>query len=185
MFNRCINKTMMFMAFTVVLLLQPAGAEEMTMQSSSSPPIQVPDDFRRQFVHLGSWVIPNQADPGHGVHDVYTEPETVDAYRKTGEFPEGATLVKEIRTIASGQLTTGNGMWASQPAVWFVMVKDVNGRYKDSGLWGDGWLGALYKADNPAVNVATSYQADCQGCHIPAAQTDHVFVQGYPTLQAR
>jgi len=194
MSHRCIHKTMLFMVFATAFLLHSAGADDRTMQSSADLPgdaaassvaIQIPADFRRRFVHLGTWVIPDKTAPGHGVHDVYTEPETVDAYRETGEFPEGATLVKEIRTVASGSLTTGDGIWASQPAVWFVMLKDGEGRYQDSALWGDGWVWALYKAGNPDVNVATSYQTDCLACHIPAAKTDHVFVQGYPTLQGR
>ena len=40
----------------------------------------------------------------------------------------------------------------------------------------------LVKADAPAKNVAVSYKADCMGCHVPAAKTDRVFIQGYPTL---
>ena len=41
---------------------------------------------------------------------------------------------------------------------------------------------SLFKADAPAKNVAVSYEADCMGCHVPAAKTDRVFIQGYPTL---
>jgi len=44
------------------------------------------------------------------------------------------------------------------------------------------WGWALFKADAPAKNVAVSYEADCMGCHVPAAKTDRVFIQGYPTL---
>ena len=35
-------------------------------------------------------------------------------------------LVKEIRKLESGTLITGHPVvWGSNPAVWFVMVKDV------------------------------------------------------------
>ena len=96
---------------------------------------------------------------------------------------DGATLVKEIRKLETSAMTTGNPVvWGSDAAVWFVMVKDAKGRFASNPLWGDGWGWALFKADAPAKNVAVSYAADCMGCHVPAAKTDRVFIQGYPTL---
>lgn len=153
------------------------------MANAPSLPIAVPESLRKNYVHLGSWLVADANAPGHGFHDVYTELSSVEAYRKTGRFPDGTTLVKEIRGIGSGTLTTGAAQWATEPGLWFVMVKDANGRFRDSPLWGDGWLWALYEAKAPTTNVATSYGEACQGCHIPAAKTDHVFVQGYPTLK--
>ena len=92
-------------------------------------------------------------------------------------------LVKEIRKLETSAMTTGNPVvWGSDAAVWFVMVKDAKGRFASNPLWGDGWGWALFKADAPAKNVAVSYEADCMGCHVPAAKTDRVFIQGYPTL---
>ncbi len=112
-----------------------------------------------------------------------TEKASAEHYRKTGKFPDGATLVKEIRKLETSAMTTGDPVvWGSDAAVWFVMVKDAKGRFASNPLWGDGWGWALFKADAPAKNVAVSYAADCMGCHVPAAKTDRVFIQGYPTL---
>jgi len=145
--------------------------------------INLPKNFRSEFVHLGSWAVTDEKSAAHGFHDVYTERKSLDHYRKTGKFPDGATLVKEIRKLETGPLTTGNPVhWAGSPAVWFVMIKDGKGRFPGNPLWEDGWGWAMYKSDDPLKNVATSYRADCQACHIPAAQTDRVFVQGYPLL---
>ena len=63
------------------------------------------DGFRTSMVHLGSWFVPE--GDASGFHDVYTEKETVEAFRKTGKFPDGATLVKELRASNSGTYTTG------------------------------------------------------------------------------
>lgn len=167
----------------VPLQTQAQVAPKPPPASTAGLPIAVPKDVRANYVHLGSWIVPDAKAPGHGFHDVYAPRKTVDAYRNTGQFVDGTMLVKEIRKIASGPLTTGQGSWAADPAVWFVMVKDAKGRHKNSPLWGDGWLWALYSADNPATNIAVSYANDCQACHIPAAKTDRVFVQGYPTLK--
>lgn len=173
-----------------VLLLSAAAVSAADTQdakpqpaSTQGLPLQVPADLRRSHTHLGSWLVADPKAPGHGFHDVYADPGSVDAYRKTGKFPDGAVLVKEIRQIGYGPMTTGQADWATQPAVWFVMVKDAAGRHRDSPLWGDGWLWALYDAKDPKTNVAVSYAKDCRSCHVPAAATDRVFVEGYPTLR--
>ena len=148
--------------------------------------ISLPKDFRTKFVHLGSWAVTDEASSARGLHDVYSERSTAEHFRKTGKFPDGATLVKEIRKLESGAMTTGNPvLWGSAPAVWFVMVKDTKGRFAGNPLWADGWGWALFKADDPKKNVAKSYEADCKGCHIPAEKTDRVYIQGYPTLSAK
>ena len=61
--------------------------------------IHVPQDYRLKWTHLGSWFVAGGTTGGNGtVHDVYTEPETVAEFRKTGKWPQWATLVKEIRS---------------------------------------------------------------------------------------
>jgi hypothetical protein len=144
--------------------------------------ISRPEGYRSDWVHLGSWVVPDEKAPGYGFHDVYTQPESVAAFRKNGAFPDGAVLVKEIRSVKTADLTTGTASWAGDPAVWFVMIKDGKNRFAANPLWGEGWGWALFKADNPEKNVATSYQKDCLACHVPAKDTDWVYLQGYPTL---
>jgi len=144
--------------------------------------ITLPDDFRTSMVHLGSWFVPE--GDASGFHDVYTEAETAKHYRRTGRFPDGATLVKELRSAKKGDYTTGKGVNYSTASIkqWFVMIKDTKGRFKDNPVWGDGWGWALFKTDNPSRNVATDYKKDCIGCHIPAKDNDWVYVEGYPTL---
>ena len=179
-------KTRMLCALLGAALAGPLWAADFSAYVDDTGQISRPEDVRTRFVHLGSWAVNDADSAARGFHDVYTEPETVEHYRKTGQFPDGATLVKEIRQLEQSDMTTGKGvMYGSAPAVWFVMVKDATGRFADNPLWGDGWGWALFKADDPAKNVATSYEADCMSCHVPAADTDRVFIQGYPTLGAK
>jgi hypothetical protein len=49
-------------------------------------------------------------------------------------------------------MTTGDAHWATDIKVWFVLIKDSKGRYKNNPLWGDGWGWALFK------QVATDYK---------------------------
>lgn len=147
--------------------------------------ISLPKDFRSRFVHLGSWAVVDDRS-SKGLHEVYTERKTVDQFRETGKFPDGATLVKEIRKLESGTPVPGHPViWGSSPLRWFVMVKDAKGRFPGNPLWADGWGWALFKADDPKTNVAKSYEADCKNCHIAAEKTDRVFIQGYPILGSK
>src|SRR3569832_791688 len=125
------------------------AATKPTSTSTSGLPLGVPKNLRASYVHLGSWIVPEEGAPGRGFHDVYTADTSVEAYRKASSFPDGTVLVKEIRTIRSGTMTTGQASWADDPAVWFVKVKDTAGRYKNSPQRGDGWLWSLYKASAP------------------------------------
>lgn len=145
--------------------------------------IRLPSDFRRHWSHLGSWLVDDAQAPGHGFHDVYAPPEAVAGYLKNGSFPDGSVLVKEIRRIGAGPKTTGPARWATEPAVWFVMVKDSVGRFPGNPHWGDGWGWALYEAGKPARNVSKSYAESCKTCHLPAVKTDRVYVEGYPSLR--
>jgi hypothetical protein len=145
--------------------------------------ISLPKDYRTTWRYLGSWAVPMKKAPGRGFHDVFTQPEAVEAYKKTGKFPDGTVLIKEIRKIQGGKMTTGQVYWAGDIDSWFVMVKDEKGRFKDNPNWGKGWGWALFKPADPQKNVSTNYQKDCFGCHIPAQKTDWVYMQGYPTLK--
>ena len=146
--------------------------------------IQLPDDFRENWVFLGTWSIASGNEDGgaSGFHNVYTQPEVVKAYRESGEFPDGAVLVKELLFTNSDDFTTGYVSYADEIEGWFVMVKDGVGRFPDNPLWGDGWGWSLFLADDPDTTVTQDYEADCIGCHIPAQDTDWIYVQGYPVL---
>ena len=76
------------------------------------------------------------------------------------------TLVKEIRSIKSGALTTGPGLWAGENKVWFVMVKDTKGRYAGNGNWGNGWGWALFEAKNRSVNASADHSNAGGGFHL-------------------
>ena len=65
---------------------------------------------------------------------------------------------------------------------WFVMIKDVKGRFRDNPQWGDGWGWALYKPDNRKKNVSRNYKTDCLTCHTSAKAKDWIYTAAYPTL---
>ena len=146
--------------------------------------IRRPKDYKTRWSHLGGFAVAKkEGETVSEIHDVYTQPENIDAYRRDGKFPDGAVLVKEVREASAERLTTGHAAWSTNVKVWFVMVKDEKGRFPENPLWGDGWGWSLYYADDPSKNVATNYKGDCLGCHIPAKGTDWIYTEGYPVLK--
>ena len=176
---------MVFSAFIGLMLSPAIAAEKFSPYVDLKGNISFPDGFRSSMVHLGSWFVPK--GDASGFHDVYTEKKTVEAYLKTGRFPDGATIVKELRASKLGNYTTGQGISHATSSIkqWFVMIKDTKGRFAGNLLWGDGWGWALYKPANKYKNISTDYKADCLGCHMPAKDKDWVYVEAYPVLHHR
>jgi hypothetical protein len=146
--------------------------------------LRVPAVYRTAYQFLGSWAV--AADQGQGskeVHVVYASPGTISAYRKSGRFPDGSVLVKEVFEATTGAMTTGNVSHAKILKDWFVMMKDSNNSHPDNKLWGDGWGWSWFDAAAPSKTTSTNYKVDCQTCHVPAQASDWIYVQGYPALK--
>jgi Cytochrome P460 len=87
--------------------------------------LHVPVDYRTRYRALGSWAIAADNEPGSKeMHFVYASPGTIDAYRKSGQFPDGAVLVKEVFAASTRGMTTGTASHADVLKGWFVMVWD-------------------------------------------------------------
>ncbi len=163
------------------------SAVDPTSAVDDSGNIQVPDvNYRKDWVALGTWAV--AADEGvlgsNGMHVVYTQEETISAYLETGQFPDGAVLVKELLGTETAEMTTGTISRASDIEGWFVMVKDSTGKFEETnGLWGEGWGWAYFGADNRVETTTTDYEGECLGCHVPAQDTDWIYTQGYPVLR--
>ena len=178
--------------FLIPVIALAAGEKQFSPYVDGRGNISLPSDFRAKWVHLGTWIVTSRAAlgqdlgptaPGTGLHEVYTQPESVRAYKKTGKWPDGTVIVQEVRSIQWDDLPTGHVMYAGEGAEWFVMVKDSRGRFKNNPIWGDGWGWALFRAADTKKNISTNYKNDCLGCHEVAKDTDLVFASGYPTLR--
>src|SRR5262249_43587002 len=159
------------------------GADDFSPYVTKDGGISLPADYREKFLHLGTWAVATKPNkPVDELHNVYARPEDISAYRRDGKFPDGAVLVKDITSVGSDKLTTGQSTWSTGVKIWFVMIKDVKGRFPKNDLWGDGWGWALFEAKDSKRNVATDYKTDCKTCHVPAKKDDWVYVRGYSIL---
>ncbi|WP_284735509.1 cytochrome P460 family protein [Dongia deserti] len=166
-----------------------AHSEWDTAEAASDPQtlLHVPNvDYRRDWTLLGSFSVLAD-DPEAGAkefHVVYTLPENVDAYRKTGAFPDGAVLVKDVFATNTEAMTTGTSSYADTLIGRFVMVRDEANKYAGaSPLWGEGWGWAFYDGTEKVKTVSTDYKQDCLGCHEPVRNQNFLHFQGYPILK--
>ncbi len=147
--------------------------------------IHLPEvDFRRDWTALGTWAIAAEegVQGSEGFHTVYTQSESVTAFRKTGEFPDGTILIKELYKAVTEEMTTGTVSRVAETTGWFVMVKDSKGRYPNNPSWGDGWGWAQFDATDRENSISADYKEDCISCHEPAKNSDWLYLEGYPIL---
>lgn len=168
---------------------------------ASTGSIRVPEGYRL-WPTLGTWAHAKTGNmvetDGPGVHEyhvVYTQPETIAHYQKTGQFPDGAVLVKELLHAKTMTMTTGPAVGhATTTKGWFVLVRDTKGRYKDSTLWGKGWGWSFFNAEDSVHTASKNFQAECIPCHMPAKslapanmleEDRWIYTFGYPVLQKK
>jgi len=147
--------------------------------------ISLPEDFNKNWVFLGAWSVAQSNKDAKGaaaLHNVYTQADTVEYFKKNKKFPDGAILIKELFKNTTKTMTTGTVSFANEVEGWFVMVKDSKVRFKSNPLWGDGWGWVLFNATDKTKTVTKNYKIDCLGCHIPAKSNDWIYTEGYPIL---
>ena len=153
--------------------------------------LQLPTGFRK-WVFVGAPLTPNALNNGKAnfpeYHHVYIEQKNVDAYLKTGDFPEGTVIVKELTRVldptfpdGSRKEPSGRGYFNGEYNGIDVTVKDSK-RFKETNNWGFFTFG--HHPLPYAAKAAESSAAECAGCHIAnVADTDMTWIQFYPLLR--
>jgi hypothetical protein len=183
-------------AFAWMLIANPVAAaqpQESSAVFDSQGRMKVPDPhvFRR-WVFVGAPLTPNGLNNGKAnfpeYHHVYIEQKNVDAYLKTGTFPEGTVIVKELTrvlnpTFPDGSRTepSGRGFFNGQYNGIDLSVKDSK-RFAKTNGWGYFTFGHHpVPYENTAAEASPS---QCAGCHLAnVASTDMTWVQFYPLLR--
>ena len=111
----------------------------------------------------------------------FTDVSSVTYYQEHGRFRDGAIMVKEGAHSEGAYRPVTRWRTPMTVKLWFVMVKDREGRFAENANWGNGWGWALFKPGQSG-NRSTHFRTDCLGCHVPAQKTDWVYVEAYPTL---
>src|ERR1700757_2049777 len=179
-----------------LLVAKPVAAAQSEQTSAvfdSQGNLKEPDPhvFRR-WVLVGAPLTPNGLNNGKAnfpeYHHVYIEEKNVDAYLKTGSFPEGTVIVKELTRVldptfpdGSRSEPSGRGFFNGQYNGIDLTVKDSK-RFAKTNGWGFFTFGhhplpyTQWAAEAPA--------SECAGCHQTfVAKTEMTWIQFYPILR--
>jgi hypothetical protein len=169
-----------------------AAAPQSTAVFDSDGRLKLPNFSFRRWVFVGAPLTPNGLNNGQAgfpeYHHVYIEQKNVDAYLKTGSFPEGTVIVKELTrvlnpTFPDGSRTepSGRGFFNGQYNGIDLTVKDSK-RFAKTNNWGFFTFG--HHPLPYAAAAAESSVTECAGCHIAnVAKTDMTWIQFYPILR--
>lgn len=142
-------------------------------------------DTYREWVFIGTPVTPNDLNDGDAAfpefHNVYVNPSAWREWKKTGQFPEGTMMVKELTSVGAKKATSGNGYFQGEFTGLELSIKDTKRFPAEAKGWGYFSFGHKYPlAKEAAVNQFSS----CAQCHVQNAASDMVFSQYYPALRA-
>ena len=141
-----------------------------------------PEGYRK-WMYVGTPLTPNDMNNGKAAfpefHTVYVEPGAYRTYRRTGEFPEGTVVVKELASVGETAAESGKGYFMGEFSGLEVMVKDNKRFASEPGGWAFFSFGHEYPLRDKAKPMP---QAACSSCHSSLADSDLVFTQYYPGL---
>jgi hypothetical protein len=171
---------------TAAYLVAGADAKRNFAMFNGKGELMIPKDYR-QWVFVGAPVTPNDMNNGKAAfpefHDVYIDPAAFAAYKKSGAFPDGTVLVKELVSVGGKSAASGSGYFPGDFIGIAVSVKEAKRFAKEPGHWGYfNFMGENGKAMPSAKAQET---AACNTCHQQNAAADWVFTQFYPVLRAK
>ena len=150
----------------------------------------LPEGFR-QWVFIGAPLTPNALNKGGAAfpefHYVYVNPDAFAVYQRTGTFPDGTVVAKELVLLKPGEhpdgssdAPSGRGYFADKYNGMDVMVKDSK-RFSATSGW--GFFNFGHHAPPYSETSTAAPAASCATCHQANAQKDMLFTQFYPILQ--
>lgn len=172
-------------ALLITAVAVQAEAAPTAAKYTATGELLMPKNYR-QWVFVGAPLTPNDMNDGKAAfpefHHVYIDPASFAAYKKSGVFPAGTVIVKELAGVGAKSSASGKGYFAGEFSGIAAAVKDAKRFAKEPGNWayfsfaGDG--GKALPSAKPQATAA------CNACHQQNAAEDWVFTQHYPVLRA-
>lgn len=156
---------------------------------NSDDELLLPEGFR-EWVFIGAPLTPHGLNGGNAgfpeYHHVYVNPDAYAVYVRTGRFPEGTVIAKELVLLQKGDFAdgskkapSGRGYFAGDFHGMDVMVKD-SARYASSNGW--GFFNFGHQAPPYASAAKAQAAKNCAACHSANAGKGMVFKSYYPVL---
>lgn len=138
----------------------------------------------REWIYVGTPLTPNDLNPPEApfpeFHNVYIHPSDYHHWEKTGTFPDGTVIVKELVSVGSKTATSGKGYFMGDFVGLEALVKDSKRFKGEPGNWAFFSFGHKYPLSDSTEKLPV---ATCSTCHQANGADDFVFTQYYPVLQ--
>ena len=172
------------LSFVLAGAAEPRAGQASPVEFTADGKLKRPEGYR-EWIYIGTPLTPNDMNGGEAAfpefHAVYLDRESFAHFKKTGEFRDGAVLVKDLVSVGSKEAPSGKGYFEGDFNGMDVSIKDSK-RFKDEpGNWGYFTFG--HKPPLKA-EAAMNNAASCNSCHQGSAAKDWVFLQYYPALRA-
>lgn len=154
----------------------------------------------RQWWHVGTRLKPDGISIFDGLplkapefFNSYVEPSAFQAFQKTGVWPDGTQIIKEVSAIQIGtdcdgatricKRASGTGIYEAQYMGIGLMVKDAKRFPNSAGHWGYFNFGHRPPPYDPVA--APKSHDQCESCHVSlASDTDYVISRAHIGLTA-
>jgi len=147
--------------------------------------IKFSPDVYREWIWVGEPLTPNELNPPEAAfpefHDVYINPTAWREWKKSGTFPDGTVMIKELTSVGSKESPSGKGYYQGDFTGLEHSVKDSKRFPKEAKGVGYFTFGHKYPLKKQAPQQPV---ANCAQCHLGNAKDDMVFTQYYPVLRA-
>lgn len=148
----------------------------------------LPENYHA-WIFLGSPLTPNALNNGKAgfpeYHNVYIQPQAYEEFLKTGQFPDGTILLKELQLTLPGTNPDGSRSEPSGRGFFPAGFNGIDISVKDSKKFinTEGWGFFNFGHHAPPYEATASVQAKdaCAGCHMANAD-NMVFKKFYPRL---
>lgn len=137
--------------------------------------IVIPENMDRWPTVGTTYALSYEGDGGTTLNAVRLDPDSYDAYVKTGKYPVGAIFALEVRTPVTEVAPAKGGKTQGAVVARSLHVKDEKG---GPGTWTFYAYGAGSK-----TGVAIPRSQACYSCHEEHATVDTTFMQYYPALK--
>jgi hypothetical protein len=112
---------------------------------------------------------------------VYINPTAWREWKRSGTYPEGTVMVKELASVGTKKATSGNGYFEGEFTGLEMSIKDTKRFPAEAKGWGYFSFGHKYPLK---TQTAPNQFTSCAQCHVANAASDMVFTQYYPVLRA-
>jgi hypothetical protein len=139
----------------------------------------------REWIYVGTPLTPNELNNGKAsfpeFHNVYIDPKSWKSWKKTGQFPDGTILMKELLSVGTKAAVSGQGYFQGEFVGLEATIKSKSLFPNEPGNW--AYFSFSSKDHKTLSETAKAFPtAACNSCHANAAKDDFVFTQYYPVL---